>query len=180
VTVCHHAVRDIDWFPVSTDDDRHASEKMEADAGSFCHMKYFACYLRFVFFHTGRDAFRHPLTLTGSPPLFSYHPRSCRYDATPHYKMISYKKKLWRPPSKKKKKGKNTWDSSHGSTKPKACQAKQKCGGPHQVCHSELPVQGCHGVGDEHLYVYTRNIGVRASTCNRHINNKVTVRSHEA
>jgi hypothetical protein len=26
---------------------------------------------------------------------------------------------------------------------------------------------------------YTRNIGVRANTCNRHINNKMTVRSHE-
>jgi hypothetical protein len=26
---------------------------------------------------------------------------------------------------------------------------------------------------------YTRNIGVRASTCNRHINNKMTAWSHE-
>jgi hypothetical protein len=35
-------------------------------------------------------------------------------------------------------------------------------------------MQDCPGVGD------TRNIGVRASTCNRHINNKMTVWSHKS
>jgi hypothetical protein len=37
----------------------------------------------------------------------------------------------------------------------------------------------CKAATEWETSTYTRNIGVRVSTCNHHINNKKTVRSHE-
>jgi hypothetical protein len=37
----------------------------------------------------------------------------------------------------------------------------------------------CKAAWEWEMSTYTRNIGVRSSTCNRHINNKMTERSHE-
>jgi hypothetical protein len=37
----------------------------------------------------------------------------------------------------------------------------------------------CKAAREWETSTYTRDIGVRASTCNRHINKKMTVRSHE-
>jgi hypothetical protein len=56
--------------------------------------------------------------------------------------------------------------------------AKQRRSAEVRVKFAMLSSQ-CKAAREWETSTYMRNIGVRASTCNRHINNKMTVWSHE-